>query len=146
MWRSTSEALLRKLFESLKSVTTLTCTRRYPSVEPKDTIDAMTCNLRNLESFTIETNEPLKAEDVNALVNLPRLKYVTIRQDPSRKPIAEACAVEVVKKLAHCAHLVQLEISGLYLDNWSQIIAEAAVMYDWKDFDLFIDQEQYRIW
>ncbi len=145
---SGTEAQLRKLFESLKSVTTLTCGVNKSDVNPtKDIVDVIACSLTNLESLTIFTFEPLKGEDVSALVALPRLASVAIRppfyveSDPKR---AEECAVEIVKKLKDCEQLVQLEIVDRNIKNRFPLIAEAAVMYKRKDFDMFIGGVQYR--
>ncbi len=148
--------ILRKLLESLKSVTTMTCDMSFFHVNPcKDVIDVIGSNLTNLETFTTSTREPLKGEDVNALVGLPRLKYVTLRhlfsEECDSQPL-ERCAVDVVNKFKDCAHLVQLEIIDFSIlspyrrGHRSQRIAEAAVMYDRKDFDMFIDGVQYRTW
>ncbi len=152
---------LRNLFGSLKSVTALTfveCAAYSDNSRDKDIIDVVACKLRNLDSFTISTYEPLKGEAVSALVGLPRLKSVTLGLSYFCKAypkISEECAVEVVKTLKDCAQLVQLEI-----EHWSHRtiefvvvnrgksfrIAEAAVMYDRKDFDMFIGGVQYRTW
>ena len=108
----------------------------------KVAIDIVACNLRNLESFTISARKPLKGEDVNPLVDLPHLKSVTV----VKRSVTEKFAVEVVKRLKNCAQLVQLEISELVEKNWSPFIAEAAIMYNRKDFDMFISGVQYRTW
>ena len=143
-------ALLRKLFESLKSVTTMTCVMDISDVNPKkDVIDVVACNLTRLESFTVSTYESLKGEDVNALVGLPHLKSVTLRhrfikKSGSKPP--EDCAVEVVKRFKDCAQLVQLDIDDINIKNRCPVIAEAAVAYSRKDFDMFIGGVQYRTW
>ncbi len=148
--KSVPEALCRKLFESLKSVTTLTCVVSYPlAKQHEDIIDDIACNLTDLESLVISTSEPLKGEDVNALVDLPHLKSVTLRlriyKESVAKP-AEECVVEIVKRLKYCAQLVQLDIDDIYIKNRSPLIAEAAAMYRRKDFDMFIGGVQYRTW
>ncbi len=144
------EELLRKLFGSLKSVTTLTCVMNLSNVNlNNDIIDVIASNLTNLESLTISTDIQLKGDDVNALVDLPRLKSVSIRPPLFMKSIskpAEVCAVEIVNKLKDCAQLLQLDIHDVYINRRSPLIAEAAVMYDRKDFDMFIGGVQYRTW
>ncbi len=143
-----TEALLRKLFEGLKSVTKFTCIMSEHYVNPaKDIIDAVACNFKKLESLTIWTAS-LKGEDVDALVDLPRLKHVTLRPasfniSPSKQP---GYAVEVVKRFKDCVQLVQLEIHDMYNNYRSPIIAEAAAMYGRRDFDMFIRGVQYRTW
>ncbi len=156
VWKMFPEALLRKLFESLKSVTTLTCIVSLSARNPnKDIINVVAYNLRNLESFTLSTNTQLKGEYVNALVLLPHLKSVTLRAPCIKKSDvkpAEECAVEVVKRLKDCVQLVQLDMDDINIKNRrprgnrSQLVAEAALMYDRKDFDMFIGGVQYRTW
>ncbi len=101
------EELLRKLFGSLKSVTSLTCVMGPSDVNPnKDVIDGVARNSTNLESFTISAVTQVKGEDVNALVDLPRLKSETLRYSASLKLISQSpveYAVEVVNKLKDCA-------------------------------------------
>ncbi len=147
VWKLLPEALLRKLFGSLKSVTTLTCVMNQYDVNPaKDIIDVIACNLTNLESLTMWTVS-LKGEDVDALFDLPHLKSVTLRPACYNISISKhlQCAVEVVKRLKNCAQLVQLEIHGLYIKNRYPLIAEAA-RYERTDFDMFIGGSQYRTW
>ncbi len=142
--------LLPKLFESLKSVTKMTCVMGISDVDPrKDIIDAIARNLTNLESFTIWTYKSLKGKDVNALVGLSNLKCVTLRcqfikKSASKPP--EQCAVEVVERLRDCAQLTQLDIDDINIANRSPAIAEAAAKYGRKDFDMFIGGVQYRTW
>ncbi len=148
VWMAVPAALLRKLFESLESVTAMTCVLSVADVDPKeDVIDIVACNLANLESFTISTCASLNGEDVNALVGLPRLKSVTLRHRFSEKSVSkppEKGAVEVVKTLKDCAQLVELDIDDINIKNQSPAIAEAALMYGRKDFDMFIGGVQYR--
>ena len=150
VWKMFPQALLRKLFESLKSVTTLTCVMGMSDVDPKKgIIDAIAYNLTNLESFIISTRKPLQAEDVNALVGLPRLKFVSLRHrfcEKSTSKLPEEWAVEVVKRFKDCAQLVQLDIDDINIKNRSLLIAAAAATYDRKDFDMFIGGVQYRTW
>ncbi len=142
------EARLRNLSESLKSMTSLTCVVDLRSLNrPRDVINPMACNLRNLESLTIWT-EFLKGKDVKALVDLPLLKSVTLRPARHNTSISrhpEKCAVKVVKRFRHCAQLVQLEILGACIKNWAPLVAEAAT-YARRDFDIFIGGTQYRTW
>ncbi len=142
--------VLRKLFESLKSVTTMTCWTGRTLVDLKrDIIDVIACNLTNLESLTISTYMTLDGGHVDALVDLLHLKSVTLRRDntlSSNFKFAEGRAVEVVNTFNHCAQLSQLEIDNVHLKKRSQLIAEAAVTYDRKDFDMFIGGVQYRTW
>ncbi len=141
----------------------------------KDSVDALACNLRHVKSLTISTHTPLRGEEVSGLVGLPHLKFVTLRREPSfskwMSRIQEVYAAEVVKTLKDCGQLVQLEISAMIknedpyrpldeapvmcdrkdfddnnIKNRSHLIAEAAVMYGRKDFDMFIDGVQYRTW
>ena len=153
VWEFFPEVVLRKLLASMKSVTTLTCSTRTSDANLNKTIiDAVARNLTNLQSFTIETYETLIGEDVGALVDLAHLESMTIRYllalqsvpQPSR--LSEECAVEVVRKLKDCAQLVQLEIYDTELFRGSRRIAEAAVMYHRKDFDMYIGNVQYRTW
>ncbi len=143
------EAILRELFASLKAVTKLTCIMTWEDVNPvKDVIDVIGRSLTNLESLTICTLS-LKGEDVDALLGLPRLKFVTMRfpfyvEWPSKSAVE--CAVGVMKKLKRCAQLMQLDIGGLNLTYRPLHITEAAAMYGRKDFDMFIDGRQYRTW
>ncbi len=150
LWKTFPEALIRKLFESLASATALTCILSLSEAKPnKDIIDVIACNVTNIESFTISTYKSLEGEDVNALVGLPRLKSVTLRQLFSEKSVAkppEVCAVEVVKRLKDCAQLVRLVIEDSNIESQSHLIAEAAVTYGRKDFDMFISGVQYRTW
>ncbi len=143
------DALMHRLFESLKSVTTLTCFVSRDVNPDKVIIDAMAGNLTNLESLTISTSELLTAEDVNGLVGLPHLKSVTIRRRVIKKPISkepETFAVAIVKMLKDCAQLMQLEIVDINLQNRSLLIAEAAVMYKREDSDMYIGGVQYWTW
>ncbi len=143
------EAHLRRLFESVKSVTAISWDMRFSHDNPKDIVDVMASNLRNLESFAISTGEPLKGEDVNALVGLPHLKFVALRRRVFHRPVSkppEECAVEVVKKFKDCAQLVQLDIEDINIKNRSKLVAEAAMMYGRKNFDMFIGGVQYRTW
>ncbi len=143
---------LRKFFESLKSVTTLTWDMSFSNVNPmRDVIDVVACNLRNLESLTISTHEPLTGEDVKALVSLPHLKSVTLQSKFTMKSVSVSkpseCAVEVMKTFKDCARLVRLEISGVIQLFWYRCqIAQAAAMYKRKDFDMFIGGVQFRTW
>ena len=142
---------LRKLFEGFKSVTTFTYVEGssyYGYSRSKNIIDAMACNLRNIESFTISTREPLNGVDVYSLVGLAHLKSVKLQRQSNESSwkLLENCAVEVVKRLKDCAQLVQLEIDGNNMKDRSTLIAEAAVMYNRKDFDMFIGNYQYRTW
>ncbi len=147
VWKSLPEEILRKLFESLKSVTTLSCIVRTSDVNfSKEMIDMMICYLTSLESFTISTQSLLKGEDVNALVDLPHLKSVTLRHWFSEESVAEKRAVEVVKRFKDCAQLMHLEIDDFNLKNRSSLIAETAVTYGRKEFDMFIGGVQYRTW
>ncbi len=139
-----SPEALRKLFESMKSVTTLTCLMGSSSVNPKENIiDVAACHLTSLETFTLSTRKSLKGEDVDALVRLPCLKSVTLRRRYPEKSVLKV--VEVVKRLKHCPQLVQLDID---YNRWSRapLIAEAAAAYNRKDFDMFIGGVQYRTW
>ncbi len=144
------EAFLGKFLECLKSVTTMACTLDYSDAEQnKHIIDAIASHLTNLESLTISARKPLQGEDVNALVRLPRLKAVALRHQwffSSLPKPQEQFAVEIVEILKHCAPLVQLYIDSLYIKNRSQRIAEAAVAYRRKHFDMFICGIQYRTW
>ena len=99
---SLPEAVLRRLFERLKSVTTLTCFMSVSVNLDKVFIDVMAGNLTNLESLTILTPELLKGEDVNGMVGLSHLKSLTLRrrviENPSWKHL-EKFAVEIVERL-----------------------------------------------
>ncbi len=126
----------------------------YHVISNKDVINAIAHNLTNLESFTFSTCELLKGEHVNVLVGLPHLKCVTIRgpfcRRRSLKPPEER-AVEFVKIFKDCAKLSQLDIDDIdfvdcNVENQSQLFAEAAAMYDRKDFDMFVGGVQYRTW
>ncbi len=144
------DTLLHELFKSLKSVTTVTCNMALSNVTPcKDVINVIAHNLKNLQSFHIAANTSFKGEDVSALVNLPHLKSVTLRcpfaMNSLFLPPVEG-AVEVMKKLRNCAHLVQLAIDDTNRWDRSLLIAEAAVTYGRKDFDMFIGGVQYRTW
>ncbi len=142
-----SEALVDKLFKSLKSVTTMACNMIGSEINSKkDIIDVIARNLTNLESFTISTSEPLKGEEVNALVGLPHLKSVTLGYWFCEESIMEECAVEVVKRFKDCTQLIQLDIDDIINMNRSILVAEAAAMYNRKDFDMFIGGVQYRTW
>ena len=145
------EALLRRLFQSLKSVTALMCSIYARHVNTsKDIIDAMARHLSNLESFTLSAYDSLyEGEDVKALVNLPHLKYVTLRGTFSMNSVSkplEEYAVEIVKKLKGCPRLTQLVIVDRHLNSRSTVIAEAARTYKRQDFDMFIGDVQYRTW
>ena len=144
-----SEELLRKLLESLKSVTELTYFMGlYNDQLNKYIIDVISCNLTNLESLTLSTDMLLNWENVNPLADLPHLKslrlagaFLNIR---GSKP--EEYAVKIMKRLKDCAQLVQLEIDDENLKDYSPLIAEAAVLYKRKYFDMFICGVQYRTW
>ncbi len=145
-----TEELICKLFESIPSVTTMTCIARTFDVSlNKSIIDGVARNLTSLESLTMSADTPFEVTIVNALVDLPHLKSVTLRA-PSFKNLfarpAEECAVEVVKRLKDCTQLVQLEIDDGNIKHRSQLIAEAAAMYGRKDFDMYIGGVQYRTW
>ncbi len=110
-------------------------------VNPKDIINVISCSLGNLEYFTISTYESLKGEDFNGLNGLPHLKFVTLRCRYIKKSVLqtpEQCAVEVANKFKDCAQLLQLDIDDINIKNQSVPIAEAAVKYGRKDFDMFI--------
>ncbi len=137
---------LDKLFESLKSVTTLTCFIDPPDVNRiKDIIDSIACHLTNLESFTMFATS-LKGKYLNALVDLPYLKSVCLSLSFSKRP--ERRAVNLMESLKDCAQLTQLELEifDLNLKNRSPAIARAAATYKRKDFDMFIGGVQYRTW
>ena len=148
-WDFIPDTQLHGLFESLKSVTTLMIILEAPVNSNKDIIDAIAGNLRNVESFTMSTYEPLKSDDVDVLVDLPHLRSVIFAPAFRNMPASEhpeKCVVEVVNKLKDCPTLVLLEFTDASLKNWSSIIAEAAAMYKRKDFDMFIGGVQYRTW
>ena len=138
LWQEFPEALLRKFFGSLKSVTTFACRMFRPDVIPvKVVIDAMACNLTNLESMTVSTRELMKGDDVNALAGLPRLKSVTLRRLFSKQLACESpeeCAAETVKRLKGCAQLVQLEIDDKNLKNRFPRITEACCHVQAEEF------------
>ncbi len=78
-------------------------------------------------------------------VGLLRLKSATLRHWFCEQSISEKCAVEVVKRFKDCAQLIELNIEWKQRKNRSPLITEAAHMYGWKDFDIFIGDVQYRI-
>ncbi len=144
--------LLRKFFQCLKSVTTLTCIAGECDVNSnKDIIDDIASSLRNLESLTLSTDTELEGEDVNALLDLPRLKFVTLRPSFCTTSVSmEERVVELMRKFKLCAQLLQLDIDDIDIKNGhppgnrSRLIAEAASMYGRNDFDMFIGGLQYR--
>ncbi len=142
------EALLRKLFGSLISVTSLTCSIcwRPDFITTKPVIDVIASHLINLESLTIWTREPLKEEDLDALVGLLSLKSGTLRlvfPEKSVSGLPKERPVEVVKRFRSCAQLVQLDIDDVSIKSRSQLIAEAAAKYCREDFYMFIGCVQY---
>ncbi len=145
---SMSRALVCKLFECMKLVTTMTCDVGVSGGETrKDVVDMIGRNLTNLESLTMSTRTPLKGKDVDALVDLLHLKYVKLQHRLlSEDRVVEKRAVEVLKRLKDCAQLLQIDIAGAVLKNKSQRIAEAVAMYGRRDVDLFIAGVPYRTW
>ncbi len=143
------EELLHKLYKSTKSVTTMACCVSISDLNPASIIDAIASSLTNLESISIETVLQLNGDDVKALVKLPHLKVVKLWRgcyniwEPNP---AEECAVEIVKKLKDCVQLVQLDIDDGNIKSRSRAIADAAVMYRRKHFDMFVSGVQYRTW
>ncbi len=129
----------------------MTCDMNNSSVKPKDIIDVVARNLRNLETLTLTTPEPLKGEEVKALAGLPHLKSVTLQCKFTMKSVSvlksSERAVEVMKTFKDCARLVRLEISEVIQLFWYQCqIAQAAAMHKRKDFDMFIGGVQFRTW
>ncbi len=108
----------------------------------KNISDVVACNLTMLESFILSTLVQLKGEDVNELVDLLHLTYLTISQQRA----VEKRVVEVVKRLKNCAQLVQPEIHSLNMKNRPALIAEAAMMHKRKDLDMFVGSVLYRTW
>ncbi len=147
VWEYIPEELLRKLFKSLKSVATIELVVGLSDGNSnKDFIDAIASNVTNLENLVFRTEIQVKADNVKALVDLPHLKSVSLQHEFYLESGAEKCALEVVKRLKNCAQLVQLEMGSINIENRSAFIAEAAVMYNRKDFDMFIGGVQYRTW